>query len=817
MRNKLLVILIFSILLFPAISSTCTVTFDKSTYSPAESITATMICNEHPAETSKSYILNWTNSSGIQIELDTGITPKADGTIFFFGSYIIPSGYSGMIYANLSGNNLEGSDFANVTAATNNSLIIENVMVTTKKYIGKFIGVTFELYDDKNKKINRAQCTVYYEDGSGIPSGITGSEIKTYDGIGSCGRILDAASFQENTEYVVKIRCVCGMAGSESSCIDEDGTEVSNSFGSTLYPFRTDTWLRANTVTDKSIYEMKDEIFICANITNVNYSRRISLEIYNNLRCSKEKDNNNDLDRILIVSDESYPDLRGISVNTTQMQCKRFMIPESAYLEGRNSECYASTTVWVLDEDSNRVMSYSTTSPVLNITSNELNLFPDWEKIADYTFNSIINLSHSTYSNYNGTGTGNIDVKLNRETTSIHGENQQTIPSIKIEDFLNSRYIKNITVKDISGSLLSSGLEFLDDGSMEIEIRNVDLSSSGWYNVTVEFNQFEERSAVALEGIENKTGTFHLDVECPSEGTIGNDINCIITAYIEDSQIAEKEVDFTCYISDGASSYSSSNFNQMITKNAFSVTKGFRIPDSFRSSRQYILQCHADYYNLGSRRDSFYDSFTVISSSSPAGGGLPSKESPITGGTIDEGEEGTGKVTDWIEKFNPFSPEREIPLIIIAAALFVGIIAFILISLKRRNKYEGNFRRITSKIIIVVTIIIIILIIFYIYDNMKSIPLESAKIQDPLFRDMILITFIAIISVILFKMFNIHGEIRFGKYGEKKIKENEEVSRLQNKLNKEILKSEIQKEKKDRKQDIRIIKLSELIKKKKSS
>ena len=105
-------------------------------------------------------------------------------------------------------------------------------------------------------------------------------------------------------------------------------------------------------------------------------------------------------------------DERGISPNTTQMQCKRFIIPEPKYLQGKTSECYASTEVKVLDETNNEILSYHTTSTMFNLTSDELNLISDWQRINKTHFNSIINLSAPQYSNFNGTGTGNLDIKL---------------------------------------------------------------------------------------------------------------------------------------------------------------------------------------------------------------------------------------------------------------------------------------------------------------------------------------------------------------------------------------------------------------------
>ena len=79
-------------------------------------------------------------------------------------------------------------------------------------------------------------------------------------------------------------------------------------------------------------------------------------------------------------------------------------------------------------------------------------------------------------------------------------------------------------------------MHYKKQGQLDLYLESVDLTSTGWYNITINFNKFDERQTEALEGIESKTGTFHMDIDCPSTGDIGYDINCLITAYVEDSQ-----------------------------------------------------------------------------------------------------------------------------------------------------------------------------------------------------------------------------------------------------------------------------------------
>jgi len=182
--------------------------------------------------------------------------------------------------------------------------------------------------------------------------------------------------------------------------------------------------------------------------------------------------------------------------------------------------------------------------------------------------------------------------------------------------------IVNVTVTHANGSL-TQYTTFLSTQFNEVIIFIEEVNTStGDNNLTLTANTFDfaNRSAVALEDIAGKTGTFKLSVDCPNEAIIGSPMKCSITGQIEELQLVQKEVDFTCYITDGVNRYSSINFNQMVTRNGTFTEREFLVPNSFAGDTQSTLQCHADYYNLGSRRDSFSDTFTTrIASKGSAG------------------------------------------------------------------------------------------------------------------------------------------------------------------------------------------------------
>jgi len=358
------------------------------------------------------------------------------------------------------------------------------------------------------------------------------------------------------------------------------------------------------------------------------------------------------------------------------------------------------------------------------------------------------------------------------------------------------------------------------------------------------------RSADALEGIENKTGTFHLDVACPSTATIGNDISCDITAYVEDSQTVQKEVDFTCYISDGSSTYSSLNFNQMITKTAITMNKNFSIPSSFAEGTSYVLQCTADYYNLGSRRDSFYDTFTtsgttsIIEESSggtSSDGGYVEDGTPgITGGAIDDKKP---FFSPEIKEFNPFSPDRNWAFMFLEAIILISLIIFIIWLAKRKKKQRHQYHHHShssrekinwAKVFKTIGAIILILAIisgiatgiFYGYKFLQTsaqetipviqspiiqqtVPVEQATITQGassiflqgslpksifliglaiLIISLIILLFMTILIILIVKLLGLRGEIRLGDY---RPHYDKKLTKLQSKINRHVLKKEL--------------------------
>lgn len=526
MQKKRLLIL-FSIVLFILgsylVSSICTLTLDATTYVQGETSEVDGICSS-PNEKSQTYTIDFANSSGFVIYSVTGTTPSVKNTLFsetFTINSTYVTSYGDMLNVTLSGNELEGADNASISVAGKNNLIITDIVQTSQFLVGKFGALDFKVTESNGDAISNAQCIIDIVDENDLPLSPAGGKPPVPsqgDGKVLYSIFFDETFVKETKTYKWDIACTCfnssGVTSAEIGICD-DGTNGQRigtfKHGETQFPFTIDSYLTVNTVTDKSEYYPRQTIFICANVTN-SRTTRTPLHIFHQVRCSAGEDNNTDLDRSLIMADGFDYDERGISANTTQMQCKEFVIPEIRHLEGRSSECYATTTTWVISGKNEKIKAYTTTSSVFNITSDTINLPVDWKEIAENKFLAVINLSASEYGDWNGTGTGTIDIFLNSlKGESFDPKTTRSLPQIDFSSFLGIRQIKEIIVWNSTNSI-SHNLEFLEDGHLEIEINNQDISPNGWYNITIEFEDFEERSTGALEGINSSAGTFDFSI-----------------------------------------------------------------------------------------------------------------------------------------------------------------------------------------------------------------------------------------------------------------------------------------------------------------
>lgn len=833
MKSRLLTSILLWAFLISMVSATCTVTFDKVSYSPTEIVTADMVCDS-ATEKNDNYILNWTLQNGTQVELDTGVTPATVGE-HFYQDYAIPSDWPIGIFVNAtligSGNNdLEGTDSANVSTAGSNLLIISNATIGGR-YLGTSTGVHSVVKDENAKKISGGNCkfSVWSNDESYM---IESFEDSMFDGEAKFDFVMDNSHYKEGVGYAVKILCFCGSTGGPNECIDEDGNDINNSVGSLKTSFVTNTWLQATVSIDSRFMKLKQHNTVSVNVTNNNKDIRVPIDITYDCRIDRD---NNYTRRIrspfYFPECDSYGECtarRGISPNTTQQQGMDFVVDEHPYLQGRNTTAYCSAYTRIADVLEGTV-TYASTSPEFNITSNELNLKTDWQWVSDKVLNSILNLSDEAFNNVNGTGTGNIDIKLFCDECRGGFDIRNSIEIFNL--------ISNVTVKNLTTTLVEHSdyeLELLEDGNVEIEIRNVPLSkydANTWWNISVGFYDLALRQVEALEGIENRTGTFRLDLDCPSTVDIGDDMVCALTAQIEDTQLVQKEVDFTCFIATTIGQLSSVNFNQMVTRSSVYLNKTFYIPDSLSRGDSYVLQCHADYYNFGSRRDSFYDTFFVRTEGGGGAAGSGGGRSPITGG-VTGGGDGGGSGFNPFGPFHPFSPKTmgDYTLLVIISLVALFLIIVFVKGLARKDHHphihhhlkQGNILGIILTILVILIFIVILIGLVYMgynfltgntqsqielspeESNIQTQPVQIETVhylpysflQDNLFRGIILTAFVILAIAFLFRALNIRGELKFGidDIGQRH-REDKKSSKLQDKLNRMVLKSEIEREK----------------------
>ncbi|MCW8965452.1 MAG: hypothetical protein OQK82_02010 [Candidatus Pacearchaeota archaeon] len=221
---------------------------------------------------------------------------------------------------------------------------------------------------------------------------------------------------------------------------------------------------------------------------------------------------------------------------------------------------------------------------------------------------------------------------------------------------------------------------------------------------------------------------------------------------------------------------------------------------------EMFLQCHADYYNFGSRRDSFYDTFVtsgVAQTTSSGGrtrhgdGGIISNESKgiFTGFAI------AGNETPKIEfkwRDIPFIPENKYQAIATGFMIFV-VLSILFLMLRQKRKFSPHFKFSSLRLIFGIIIFLIVLfgIGIFIYDLfiqkfLNSGLMSYSYLQDPLFRGIIFMSFIIIAVIILFKTLNIRMEIKLGEdFHILKNHQDRKTAKLQKKINREILRREL--------------------------
>ncbi len=437
----------------------------------------------------------------------------------------------------------------NISETSSALLIISGFSFDTI-FLGKQTGAKWIVSkQDTGKAVVGASCNgdiLELVNGSLVPIGGTTSGFQSltskYGGHTLVSFTPTVSSLDEGRSYIVEVRCDC--VPENSGCMDEDGvvlinsSQVSGLFGIGTSSISISTWLTVNTVTDQTGYEVGETAVVCANITNPENRSRQAVSIEYNLRCDSGSDS--DTNRILLGD---HVELRGISGNTTQMQCHDFKIPDIEELEKGATTCYGATDVMVLDGLSNPLVTYNTLSSAFTITTDRIHPEIFWERISRNVY-----FANVSFINFD-VGIKEVHATINQ---LIHAPDS------------HATSIKSFTVKYMNGTTvpfttrISAHERFIrsigsdesvrDFDIISIAIIDVNTSLDDFFNVTIEFIDTDNRTSSALEGIDDKTGTFAFSIDTPTTIAFGTSIPVKLSSQVELGSLSEVEGHFICYI-----------------------------------------------------------------------------------------------------------------------------------------------------------------------------------------------------------------------------------------------------------------------------
>lgn len=417
------------------------------------------------------YTLDRRNSTGDIIESRSGVTSDIlDGIVT--ESFSLNDSALGRNEFNVTGVNLEGGDFINVSNTTANLILIPKCTFTSPEILlGRTLGVKCDIQDGSGNDLNDADVIFAFLDSDNVPIVELENVFKSVVGKAGASLVLGQDKFiDENTTYILAVAANCGLTN-ETGCFDKDGNPVLASQGSATFAFFVNQWLNVETNVSTTSLSIGDFFTICANITQPENRSRLLINVDYKWRVFSNDVSNN---RILI---ESAQELREIPTNITQTQCKRFVVPENSIIERGATNWYASTHVEVLNEKNEHITHYNTRSINGIVIIDDIHPGNRFVRQSQYVYNSIINTSDFDV------GVVDIDIIL---------------PEL-LSDFPVATRIKSFTVTFINDSSIPFDTELyvhkddlsedggiLDVQEVEIRIKNVDSNSDFVFTVIIE-------------------------------------------------------------------------------------------------------------------------------------------------------------------------------------------------------------------------------------------------------------------------------------------------------------------------------------------
>jgi hypothetical protein len=300
-----IIILLFITSFVSAAASNCVMAFTRHTtaYTPVtyykgETVTLDVVCTNNGG-TGTTYWVAWRNSTNSIMQIDTG-NPAANN-VHFQITYTIPTGY-GSIMLNATYNDTKttgpvGGDNATIAATAINGLYF-GVPTFSGRWLGLDLGFRItSITDYQGNKISGAQCeigiltndlfgSVAHVSTTAVDGTIGGSFPTSYD------------NFKEGTSYVLRVKCYCGLNNTDKACVNSNGVAITNSVGTTDYPFITNTWITFNEdpypltysngtitvysngtiISNQTYYSGYSYVYWRRNITN-NYGQHLDLKI----------------------------------------------------------------------------------------------------------------------------------------------------------------------------------------------------------------------------------------------------------------------------------------------------------------------------------------------------------------------------------------------------------------------------------------------------------------------------------------------------------------------------------------------------------
>lgn len=368
-------------------------------------------------EFGQTYTLTRRNSTGDIIDIRTGITSSIINGIVT-ESFLLNDTALGRNEFNVSGTNLEGGDFINVTNETANLILIPTCSFTTPEIlIGKTLGVKCDIQDGEGNPLNDANVIFAFLDSENTPIVEIGNIFKSVVGKAGTSIIVEHMDFsRENTTYILAVGATCGLTN-ETGCFLGDGTPVLAHQGSASFPFFVSQWLSVQTNVSTTIVKVGDTWQICANVTQQENRTRTHIHVRAEYRLETSTTSS---DRILKGQKEEE---RGIDSNTTETQCIEFLLQDNILIEQGVTNIIASTHVEVVDEQERHLTHYDTTISGITAVTDRIHPEVFWVRTSQYVYSA--NISTNDFDS----GVKDVEAVLNILLTDTNS------PATRIKSF----------------------------------------------------------------------------------------------------------------------------------------------------------------------------------------------------------------------------------------------------------------------------------------------------------------------------------------------------------------------------------------------